>query len=106
MEIEKICHREIGTADQETAATIEVTSGRGPMDSCIRCPKCRWSPGAEDRWCCNCGHIWNTFDTGGVCPACLHQWQITMCPRCGEWSAHSEWYRSEERRVGKEGRTR
>jgi hypothetical protein len=27
-----------------------------------------------------CGHEWNTFDTGGVCPACVHQWTETQCP--------------------------
>jgi hypothetical protein len=37
----------------------------------IRCPLCGWSPRKEDRWSCSCGHEWNTFDTGGVCPACL-----------------------------------
>jgi len=46
----------------------------------------------EDRWFCSCGHEWNTFDTGGVCPACIHQWTSTECPKCGGWSAHSEWY--------------
>src|ERR1019366_5214284 len=39
----------------------------------IRCPLCGCSPRKDDRWSCTCGHIWNTFDTGGVCPACLKQ---------------------------------
>ena len=47
---------------------------------------------AEDRWRCHCGHSWNTFDTGGVCPGCRYQWKITKCLRCKEWSAHSDWY--------------
>ena len=79
--------------DPETLAGIEGTSG--PTGGGIRCPKCRWSPRGGDRWSCNCGHVWNTFDTGGVCPACLYQWQVTMCPRCREWSPHSEWYAQE-----------
>lgn len=58
----------------------------------IRCPRCGWSPAKHDHWSCGCGHLWNTFDTGGVCPACLKQWTETQCPRCGEWSAHSDWY--------------
>jgi hypothetical protein len=58
----------------------------------IRCPKCNWSPRAEDRWQCNCRHIWNTFDTGGVCPGCMHQWKVTQCLRCGQMSPHSDWY--------------
>ena len=50
---------------------VSVVSGKstvldGPR---IRCPLCAWSPGKEDRWFCICGHEWNTFDTGGVCPA-------------------------------------
>jgi hypothetical protein len=28
-------------------------------------------------WSCNCGHLWSTFETGGVCPACLHRWTST-----------------------------
>jgi hypothetical protein len=39
----------------------------------IRCPLCSWSPRKEDKWFCNCGNEWNTFDTGGVCPDCLQQ---------------------------------
>jgi len=34
----------------------------------------------------------NTFDTGGVCPACLHQSASTQCLSCRRCSAHSEWY--------------
>ena len=41
---------------------------------------------------CTCGHVWNTFDTGGVCPGCLYQWTVTACLSCDRWSAHSEWY--------------
>jgi len=44
----------------------------------IRCPLCGWSPRKDDLWSCTCGHEWNTFDTGGVCPACLHQWTETL----------------------------
>jgi hypothetical protein len=58
----------------------------------IRCPKCGWSPTKQDLWSCACGHLWNTFDTGGVCPACLHQWAETQCRSCSRWSPHSDWY--------------
>jgi hypothetical protein len=67
-------------------------SARGPV---IRCPKCGWRPGPEDRWQCKCGFVWNTFETGGVCPGCFYQWMETACLRCGEWSAHSDWYGEE-----------
>ena len=61
----------------------------------IRCPRCRWQPTREDRWSCLCLHFWNTFDTGGVCPACGRAWQETQCLRCHEWSPHAEWYAEE-----------
>ena len=31
-------------------------------------PLCGWSPHKEDHWFCECGHSWNTSDTGAVCP--------------------------------------
>jgi len=58
----------------------------------IRCPLCAWPPRPDTLWSCTCRHAWNTFDTGGVCPSCLHQWTSTQCPSCGGWSAHSSWY--------------
>jgi len=61
----------------------------------IRCPLCYWMPRKDDLWWCNCGHSWNTFDTGGVCPACLRQWTETQCKACSLWSAHSAWYESD-----------
>jgi len=63
-------------------------AGRGK----IRCPKCAWQPGKHDRWMCRCLHVWNTFDTHGVCPACNHAWRDTACLRCHQWSPHADWY--------------
>jgi hypothetical protein len=73
----------------------EDSSNRGPGGPRICCPKCNWSPHAEDRWFCNCGFTWNTFDTGGVCPGCLYQWKVTACLRCSVFSPHSDWYTQE-----------
>jgi hypothetical protein len=60
----------------------------------IRCPECRWRPEKDSRWSCEpgCGHCWNTFDTGGVCPGCDKRWHRTACLRCAAWSAHVAWY--------------
>jgi predicted amidophosphoribosyltransferase len=63
-----------------------------PSGPRIRCPLCGWSPRKDDRWSCSCGNEWNTFDTGGVCPSCLHHWTSTQCPKCDGWSPHSDWY--------------
>lgn len=41
---------------------------------------------------CTCQHVWNTFDTRGVCPGCSYAWQVTMCLRCHQWSPHVAWY--------------
>ena len=60
----------------------------------IRCPKCQWEPAKHDTWCCapGCGHVWNTFETAGVCPGCSKQWAETACLRCNAWSPHDDWY--------------
>jgi len=71
---------------------VEKEKSREPSDPRIHCPLCGWSPRKEDKWFCDCGHEWNTFDTGGVCPACLHQWTETQCLSCSRWSPHSLWY--------------
>ncbi len=70
----------------------EITKSKGPTGPRIRCPKCEWQPTAADLWACQCGYTWHTFDTGGVCPSCLHQWITTQCLKCAGWSAHSDWY--------------
>jgi hypothetical protein len=58
----------------------------------FRCPKCRYVPGAGARWVCICGHYWNTFSTGGICPTCQRAWKETACPSCRGWSEHGRWY--------------
>lgn len=58
----------------------------------IRCPKCAWRPRPSSRWQCRCLHVWNTFDTAGLCPACGFQWEDTACLACHRWSKHRDWY--------------
>lgn len=59
----------------------------------ICCPKCDWEPDASSEWTCTCEHIWNTFDTGGICPKCKTRWKDTECLSCHKWSPHIDWYR-------------
>ncbi|PHN06186.1 hypothetical protein [Flavilitoribacter nigricans] len=63
----------------------------------IACPKCDWEPDGKPYWSCTCGHVWNTFDTGGRCPACKKQWEWTQCVvhagGCLAMSPHLDWYR-------------
>jgi hypothetical protein len=79
----------IKEADPDERAGLDEGRGR------IRCPRCGWQPGQHDRWACTCLHLWNTFETGGVCPACGREWAQTQCPRCEEWSRHGDWYADE-----------
>ena len=65
----------------------------------INCPWCDWQPVAWSRWQCSCGHVWNTFDTGGTCPGCRHRWQDTQCLSCAAWASHLDWYRNLDRWV-------
>jgi hypothetical protein len=74
---------------EEVQQTTSTGGLRGPR---IRCPLCEWEPDPGDVWGCVCGYYWHTFDTGGVCPECLHQWTATQCLACQGWSAHSAWY--------------
>jgi hypothetical protein len=45
---------------------------------------------SRDRESCLRLGIRNTFDTGGICPACPHQWTDTQCLSCSHWSPHSD----------------
>ncbi len=58
----------------------------------IKCPKCEWEPKSNDKWQCSCLHVWNTFDTGGICPKCKKRWEDTQCLDCKRWSPHLDWY--------------
>lgn len=62
------------------------------MELVIKCPKCEWEPKEADLWYCTCGHVWNTFDTGGCCPKCQKRWEDTQCLKCHKFSPHLDWY--------------
>jgi hypothetical protein len=71
---------------------VRDTPGDDTGGARIRCPRCAWQPGRGHTWACACLHEWNTFETGGVCPACQRQWLETQCPQCDTWSPHLAWY--------------
>jgi hypothetical protein len=73
----------------------------------VRCPLCLWEPAPASRWTCvdtehpenfrgGCFTTWNTFETGGRCPGCSHQWEWTACLQCTGWSRHEDWYVTED----------
>lgn len=67
----------------------------------ISCPKCSWEPDETCRWKCSvCRTVWNTFETGGQCPACGKTYTDTMCIRskggCQQMSPHADWYETIE----------
>lgn len=59
----------------------------------IACPSCDWEPQKDSTWRCDCGHVWNEFQTKGLCPHCGRQWEDTQCHVCGVWSPRESWYR-------------
>ena len=86
-----------GKLPEEEDDVVSASGGR------IRCPACQWQPDKQSRWFCmsmgppenfnaGCGHGWNTFDTGGICPGCLYQWKHTTCLSCSVTSLHDDWY--------------
>ena len=62
----------------------------------IACPKCDWRPDAGSLWRCSCQHVWNTFQTHGVCPACGKAWKVTQCLVCHAYSDHEDWYHDDD----------
>ena len=64
----------------------------------IYCPKCKWAPDGHALWECLqiCGHQWNTFATGGMCPKCGEVFEHTQCLFCGRFSPHKDWYHDPE----------
>jgi hypothetical protein len=81
--------------DPVVVSTVEDDDDRKRGRRRTRCPRCSWEPGRDDLWMCTCLHSWNTFDTGGVCPACDRRWTETQCLRCQDWSPHGDWYEDE-----------
>jgi hypothetical protein len=58
----------------------------------LRCPFCGWIPFALPAWKCKeCRFVWDTFETGGVCPSCGHHHAEIACVRCRRISDRDRW---------------
>jgi hypothetical protein len=55
------------------------------------CPMCHAAPPAGPYWKCSCGHLFDTFETGAVCPGCGKSFGSTACLDCGAQSPLSKW---------------
>jgi len=56
------------------------------------CPSCRAAPPLGVYWQCGaCGHPFDTFESGAVCPQCGKQFATTACMDCREQHPMSEW---------------
>jgi Zn-dependent protease len=64
----------------------------GPRHPNAFCPFCREHPPQAPLWSCPCGSRFDTFQTGGNCPACGRTYQTTMCPFCAQLSPLHLWF--------------
>jgi Zn-dependent protease len=56
------------------------------------CPVCKMSPPMGDYWrCSQCGQLFDTFQTGAVCPRCGSRFDQTRCLDCGNVRPMHEW---------------
>jgi Zn-dependent protease len=67
-----------------------------PRRDGFACPNCKTPPPVGELWKCGrCGSPFDTFASGGVCPTCRSQFDLTRCAECGamrpmhEWSANA-----------------
>ncbi|MHA1230528.1 MAG: hypothetical protein ACTSRP_12690 [Candidatus Helarchaeota archaeon] len=62
-----------------------------------RCPSCGWTPNKSAKWQCNkCNTIFNTFETGGICPQCGEFFKKTQCLFCGACYPFEDWYEEDD----------
>ena len=63
-----------------------------PRRNGFRCPNCHTKPLLGERWRCDlCGQMFDTFQTGAVCPHCSKHFPQTMCGDCGKFFPMNEW---------------
>jgi len=63
-----------------------------PRHEGYACPVCKIAPPQGAYWGCGkCRKPFDTFATGGLCPNCGIQYNVTSCPECGSLRPMSEW---------------
>jgi Zn-dependent protease len=63
-----------------------------PRHEGFACPVCQVAPPQGDYWGCGkCQKPFDTFATGGLCPNCNTQYNVTSCPECGSLRPMNEW---------------
>ena len=63
-----------------------------PRRNGYTCPTCNIAPPVGEYWrCSQCGHSFDTFETGAVCPSCRSQFPATQCLDCGRQHALPAW---------------
>ncbi len=65
-----------------------------PRHNSFSCPGCRVHPPRAALWTCgDCQEPFDTFETGGACPACERVFAGTACPDCGQAHPFEQWKR-------------
>ncbi len=65
---------------------------RAPRHEGFACPSCRAAPLKGTYWRCDdCRQQFDTFEQGGVCPACGKQFAATACLECHNRHALPDW---------------
>jgi Zn-dependent protease len=58
----------------------------------VACPACGRPPLVGRFWtCAQCNTPFDTFETGGVCPQCGHQYDVTECFACRQRTSIHRW---------------
>jgi Zn-dependent protease len=75
---------------QHARALLRLT--KLPRREGFACPACKAAPPVGNVWKCGqCGQLFDTFQSQGVCPHCGAQFPVTRCMECGEARPVSEW---------------
>ena len=68
------------------------TLAKLPRRHGFACPSCKTPPAIGEAWRCGrCKQMFDTFETGGVCPHCGTQYAATGCMECGKQHPINEW---------------